>query len=1205
MSNSHRRLSIQRWSTNGQRQVLQFTRRFSFQRCSTNCQGQVLQFTPKTFAPALLHQLSRTGSPPTVNSNSHRRLSFQRCSTNCQGQVLQFTPKTFAPALLHQLSRTGSPIQHRRLSFRAAPPTVKDRISNSHRGLSSQRCSTNCQGQVSQFTPKTFAPALLHQQSRTGSPIHTEDFRPSAAPPTVKDRFSNSLSRLSFQRCSTNCQGQVLQLTPKTFAPALLHRLSRTGSPIHTEDSRSSTAAPTVKDRYSNSHRRLSFQRCSTDCQGQVLQFTPKTFAAALLHQLSRTGSPIHTEDFRSSAAPPTVKDRFSNSHRRLSQQRCSTNCQGQVLQFTPKTFVPALLHQLSRTGSPIHTEDFRSSAAPPTVKNRISNSHRRLSLQRCSTNCQGQDLQFTSKTFVPRCSTNCQGQDLQIHIEDFRPSAAPPTVKDRFSNSHRRRWLQRCSTNCQGQVLKFTPKTLVQVLLHQMSRTGSLQFTPKTFAPALLHQLSRTRSPIHTEDFRPSAAPPTVKDRFPNSHRRLSLQRCSTNCQDRFSNSHRRLSSQRCSTNCQGQVLQFALKTFAPALLHQLSRKGSSIHTEDFRSSAAPSTVKDRISNSHRRLSFQRCSTNCQGQDLQFTPKTFVPADLQFTPKTFAPTLFHQLSWTGSPIHTEDFRSSAAPPTVKDRFSNLHRRLSLQRVSSSPIHTAFVPALLHQLSRTGSPIHTEDFRSSAAPPTVKDRISNSHEDFRSSAAPPTVKDRFSNSHRKLSLQRCSTNCQGQVLQFTPKTFAPALLHQLSRTGSPIHTEDFRSSAAPPTVKDRLSNSHRRLSLQRWSTNGQRQVLQFTPKTFVPALLHQLSRTGSPIHTEDFRSSAAPPTVKDRFSNSHRRLSFQRCSTNCQGQVLQFTPKTFAPALLHQLSRASPIPNTEDFRSSAAPPTVKDRFSNSHRRLSSQRCSTNCQGQVLQFTPKTFAPALLHQLSRTGSPIHTEDFRPSAAPPTVKDRFSNSHSKTFAPALLHQLSRTGSPIHTEDFRSSAAPPTVKDRFSNSHRRLSLQRCSTNCQGQVLQFTPKTFAPALLHQLSRTGSPIHTEDFRSSAAPPTVKDRFLQFTRRPALLHQRQVLQFRSSAAPPTVKDRFSSSHRRLSLQRCSTRTGSCQGQLHQLSRTGSSIHRRLSLQRCSTNCRRRTGSPLHRRLSFQRCSTNCQGQILQFSPKTFAPALLH
>ena len=204
----------------------------------------------------------------------------------------------------------------------------------------------------------------------------------------------------------------------------------------------------------------------------------------------------------------------------------------GQDLQFAPKTFYPALVHQLSRTGSPIHTEDFRSAL-----------------------------LHQLSRTGSP------------IHTEGLSS--------------------QRCSTNCQGQVL---------------------QFTPKTFAPALLHQLSRTLSTINTEDFRPSAAPPTVKDRFPNSHRRLSLQRCSTNCQDRFSNSHRRLSSQRCSTNCQGQVLQFALKTFAPALLHQLSRTGSPIQTEDFRSSAAPPTVKDRFSNSHRKLSLQHCSTDCQG---------------------------------------------------------------------------------------------------------------------------------------------------------------------------------------------------------------------------------------------------------------------------------------------------------------------------------------------------------------------------------------------------------------------------------------------------------------------------------------------------------------------------------------------------------------------------------------------------------------
>ena len=200
----------------------------------------------------------------------------------------------------------------------------------------------------------------------------------------------------------------------------------------------------------------------------------------------------------------------------------------------------------------------------------------------------------------------------------------------------------------------------------------------------------------------------------------------------------------------------------------------------------------------------------------------------------------------------------------------------------------------------------------------------------------------ISNSHRRLSLQRCSTNCKGRDLQFTPKTFAPALLHQKSRTGSPSHTEDFRSSAAPPTVKNRFPNSHRKLSLQGCSTNFQGQVLQFTPKTFVPALLHQLSRTGSPIHTEDFRSSAAPPTVKDWISNSHRRRPSQRCSTNCQRQGLHFTPKTFVQALLHQLSRTGSPIHTEDFLSSAAPPTVKDWISNSHRRLSSNRCSTNC-----------------------------------------------------------------------------------------------------------------------------------------------------------------------------------------------------------------------------------------------------------------------
>ena len=871
------------------------------------------------------------------------------------------------------------------------------------------------------MTSKTFVQVLLHQMSRTGSP--------------------NSHRRLSFHRCSTNCQGQDLQFTAKTFVPALVHQLSRTGFPIHTEDNRSCAAPPTVKDRISKSRRKLSFQHCSTNFQGQDLQSTPKTFVTALLHQLSKTGSPIRTEEFRSSAAPPTVKDGISSLHRRLSFQRCSTNCQEHDLQFTPKTFVPALLHQLSRTGSPIHTEDFRSSAAPPTVKDGISSSHRRLPFQRC-----------------------------------------PPMVKDRFSNSHR-----------------------------------------LTFDPALLHQLSRTGSSIHTEGFRSSAAPSTVKGRISNAHRKLSFQRW--------------------STNGQRQVLQFMPKIFVPALLHQLSRTGSPIHSENFRSSVAPPTVKGRFSNSHRRLSFQRCSTNCQGHVLQFTPKTFAPRCstncqgqvLQFTPRTFIPALLHQLSRTGTPLHTEDFRSSTAPPTVKDTLPNSQRRLSSQRCS-------------RQLSRTSFPIHTEDFRSSAAPPTVKTGSPIHTEDFRPSAAPPTVKDTFSNSHSRLSLQRCSTNCRGQVLQFTPKTFDPALLH-LSRTGSPTHTEDFRSSAAPPTVKDRFSNSHRRLSQQRCSTNCQGQVLQFTPKTFAAALLHQLSKTGFPIHTEVFRSSAAPPTVKNRISNSHRRLLLQRYSTNCQGQDLQFTsktfvprcstnsqgqdlhftPKTFVPALLHQLSRTGSPNHTEDFRSNAAPPTVKDRFSNSHRTLSIQRCSTKCQGQDLQFTPQTFVPALLHQLSRTGSPSHTEDYRSSAAPPTVKDRISNSHRglslqrcstncqgqdlqftpKTFVPALLHQLSRTGFPNHTEDFRSSAAPPTVKDRISNSHPKLSSQRCSTNCQGQVLQLTPKTFAPALLHRLSRTRSPIHTEDSRSSAAPPTVKDRFSNS-------HQRL-----SGAAPPTVKDSIS------------------------------------------------------------------------------------
>ena len=318
-------------------------------------------------------------------------------------------------------------------------------MSNSHQRLSFQRCSTNCQGQ----------------------------FRSSAAPRTVKDKFSTSHRKLSLQRCSTNCQGQF----------------------------RSSAAPRTVKEGISNSHQRILFQRCSTNCQGQVqrlsfqrcstncqgrdLKFTPKTFAPALLNQLSRTESQIHTENFRSSAAPTTVKDKFSNSHQRLSLQRCSTNCQGRDLQFTPKTFVPTLLHQLLKTRSPINIEDFRSSAAPPTVMDRFSKSLRRLSLQ--------------------RCTTNCQGQGFPIHTEDFRSSAAPPTVKDRFSNSRRRLSIQRCSTNCQGQVLQFTPKTFAPALLHQRQ---VLQFTPKTFAP------------------------PNVKDKISNSHRRLSLQLCSTNCQ-------------------------------------------------------------------------------------------------------------------------------------------------------------------------------------------------------------------------------------------------------------------------------------------------------------------------------------------------------------------------------------------------------------------------------------------------------------------------------------------------------------------------------------------------------------------------------------------------------------------------------------------------------------------------------------------------
>ena len=215
-------------------------------------------------------------------------------------------------------------------------------------------------------------------------------------------------------------------------------------------------------------------------------------------------------------------------------------------------------------------------------------------------------------------------------------------------------------------------------------------------------------------------------------------------------------------------------------------------------------------------------------------------------------------------------------------------------------------------------------------------------------------------------------------------------------------------------------------------------------RSFIVSLIH---RTGSPIRTEDFRSSATPPTVKDRFSNSLRKLSLQRCSTNCQGQVFQFTPKNFDPALLHQLSRTGSPIHTEDFGSSAAPPTVKDKFSNSHRRLSLRRWSTNCQGQVFQFTPKTFVPALLHQmLSRISNSHRRSLFHQMSRTP-----------KTFVPALLHQLSKTGSPIHTEDFRSSAAPPTV-----NAHRKLSFQAAPP-----IVQFTPKNFVPALIHQFSRT------------------------------------------------------------------------------------------------------------------------------------------
>ena len=260
-------------------------------------------------------------------------------------------------------------------------------------------------------------------------------------------------------------------------------------------------------------------------------------------------------------------------------------------------------------------------------------------------------------------------------------------------------------------------------------------------------------------------------------------------------------------------------------------------------------------------------------------------------------------------------------------------------------------------------------------------------ENLRSGAAPPIVRNGIPNSHRRLSLQRCSTNCQGQVFGFTLKTFVPKLLQQLSKTGSPIHTEDFRSSAAPPTVQDT--------------------VLQFTPKTFAPTLRHQLLRTSSPIHTGNFRSNAAPPTVKDEFSNSHRKLSFQRWSTNCQRHVLQFIPETFAPTLHHQLSRTSSPIRTENFRSNAGPPTVKDTFSNSYRKLSFQRWSTNCQRHVLQFIPETFAPTLLHQLSKTSSPIHTENFRSNAAPRQVlqfdNDNDNDNHNDRFGKRSSHEV----------------------------------------------------------------------------------------------------------------------------------------------------------------------------------------------------------
>ena len=741
--------------------------------------------------------------------------------------------------------------------------------------------------------------------------MHTENFRSSAAPPIIKDGIPNSHRRLSFQRCPTNCQGQVLQptSTPKTFVPALLHQLSKT------ED---------------------------------FLQFTgfPKSFVPALLHQLSRTGSHIQlhrtncqghfttvsrqvipalqrcpTNCHGRSNAPPTVKDEISNSHRRISFQRCSTNCQGQVLSnshrvktFAAKTFAPALLHQ--RQGQVLHG---KLSSTCSTTEDRFSNSHQRLSFQAAPQTVKDGTNSHRTLSFQ-RCSTNCQG--FPIHTEDFRVKI----VKDRFSDSHRRLWFQRCSTNCQGH--RFSQKTRSSAApptVFQLHRKLSLQrCSTNCQGPACATGQGQVLSNSHRR-LSPALLPPTVRDKFSNSHRKLSS---STNCQG-------------CSTN--SRTVKDGSKTGSP--IRQFS---APVHTSRTGPIVTPKT------------SLQRCPTNCQGQVLQFTPKTS--------------------------------RSDAAPPTVKDRFSNSHRF-----VQFTPKTFRYSNSLVRDLNS-----HRSCF-------TVKDGFSN----FLST----TVKDRFSNSHRRLSFQRCSTNCQGQVLQFTPKTFVPALIHQLSRTSSPIHTEDFRSSAAPPTtgspirtedfrssvapptVKDRFSNSHRRLSFQRCSTNCQGQVLQFAPKTFVPALLHQLSRTSSPIHFEDFRSSVAPPTVKDKFSNSHRKLSFQHARTSSPPTEdfrlsrKEFTSKTF---------------------SRSAPPT---RFSNSHRRLSRSgspipenfrsSAAPNCQGQVLQFTPK--------------------NFRCSAAPPTVKDRFSN--------------------LHAEDFRCSAAPPTVKDRFSISLRKLSIQRCSTNCQGQ--------------------------------------------------------------------------------------------------------------------------------------------------------------